>query len=52
MVFYCPTVTMDTRLFAVQVCLVENSDELMKVEKCRSLLSTLCAETNVPRVPL
>lgn len=30
MVFYCPTVTMDTRLFAVQVCLVENSDELMK----------------------
>ena len=31
LVFYCPRVGKDASLFAVQVCLVENSDELVKV---------------------
>ena len=31
LVFFCPRVGKDASLFAVQVCLVENSDELVKV---------------------
>ena len=31
LVFYCPRVDKDASLFAVQVCLVKNSDELVKV---------------------
>ena len=31
LVFYCPRVGKDASLFAVQVCLLENSDELVKV---------------------
>ena len=31
LVFYCPRVGKDASLFAVQVCLFENSDELVKV---------------------
>ena len=36
LVFFCPRVGKDASLFAVQVCLVENSDELVKV------LNTFC----------
>ena len=33
LVFFCPRVGKDSSLFAVQVCLVENSEELVKVLK-------------------